>query len=91
MKWINTAESLAKAANKLPQGSKARDALERRLNLVLKKIEQEKPMNTVSENGTISSGLSDRVQQSREQAAKEKDDRYSDTYRNNLKNDYLKR
>ena len=48
-------------------------------------------MNTISENGTISSGLSDRVQQSREQAAKEKDDRNSDTYRNNLKNDYWKR
>ena len=33
-----TAESLAKAANKLPQGSKEREALERRLSLVLKKI-----------------------------------------------------
>ena len=33
-----TAESLAKAANKLPMGSKEREALERRLNLVLKKL-----------------------------------------------------
>ena len=33
-----TAESLAKAANKLPQGSKAREELERRLNLILKKL-----------------------------------------------------
>ena len=46
---------------------------------------------TITEAGVTSSSLSDRMGQRVKQASKEKGDKNSDTYRNNLKADYLKR
>ena len=47
--------------------------------------------NTISEDGSMASGASDRMGQRVKQASKEKGDKNSDAYRNNLKNDYWKR
>ena len=47
--------------------------------------------NTITEDGVTSSSLSDRMSQRVKQASKEKGDKNSDAYRNNLKTDYLKR